>query len=57
MSLSLSLFCLFVGQVMFSHDPYRFRFGLEGFESITVNNQEQLLTKVGLELLGQLKNK
>ena len=27
---------------------------LEGFESITVNMAEQLITKVGLKLLGQL---
>ena len=33
----------------------RFRFGLEGFESNTVNMPQQSVTKVGLELLGQLK--
>ena len=53
--------CLFVGQVMFSHDPHQFcKVSVwsgrpEGFESITANNQEQSVTKAGIELLGQLK--
>ena len=46
---------------MFSHDPHQFcKVSVwsgrpEGFESITANNQEQSVTKVGIELLGQLK--
>ena len=58
LSLYLSVFFAFFGQVMFSYDPHRFcevsvwSGRPEGFES---KGSEQLLTKVGLELLGQLK--
>ena len=50
--------CLFVGQVMFSYDPNQFcrvsdwSGRPEGFESTTMSES---MTKVGLELLGQLK--
>ena len=46
---------------MFSHDPHQFCNVLvwsgrpKGFESNTVNMPEQPVSKVGLELLGQLK--
>ena len=55
------VFVFFVDQVMFSHDPHQFcEVSVwcgrpEGFESNTANMPEQPFTKVGLEVLGQLK--